>query len=249
MNDIQKYRLSILEIKSLQTISVLPPLLHAYEIRVFTLHLPDIWSEVPRLFALLSSNERERAERFHFDRDANLFIVAHGLLRVILAHYLQLSPQEISFITRPGGKPILSPTLHPHPISFNISHSGETVLVGVSADAEIGVDVEVIRPFDNFMEIAEKYFHPEETLTISNMPQNMHLNKFYEIWTQKEAAVKALGIGLACPLNHFKVSNGYDFWGKADFSCSFGNYVLYGRQIKKNPHWQGSVFVDILKSR
>ncbi len=245
VNDIQKYRLSLLEVKNLQTISALPPLLSAYEIHVFTLHLPDIRSAVPRLFALLSTSERQRAERFHFDRDADLFVAAHGMLRVILAHYLQLFPQDISFTICSGGKPILSPDLHPHPVSFNISHSGETVLVGVAADVDIGVDVETVRPFDNFMEIAENYFHPIEFQSIAAISRDKQLRKFYEIWTQKEAVVKALGMGLSLPLDSFQVSGELNSWGKTHFLTSQNKKCLYSRQICRQTHSQGALSLNV----
>lgn len=144
MKDIQKYTLSILQVENLQMISVLPLVLRANEIQVFTIHIPDIWSEFFILFAHLSAYERERVERFHFDKDAKLFIAAHGFLRVVLAHYLQISPQKVSFTRRSGGKPILSPC-HSQHLSLNISHSGETALIGISSTAEIPNENSLLR--------------------------------------------------------------------------------------------------------
>ncbi len=245
MSDIQKYRPRIFPIANLQAISTLTRVLPAYEIQIFTLHLSEIRGELASLPRFLSCEERKRAESFHFDRDANLFIAAHGLLRVIVGHYLQVPPQDIFFTSQSRGKPMLSPYHHKNPISFNISHSWETAIIAVSATAEIGIDIETIRPFDNFMEIAEHYFHPQETQAIAAVSRSERLRKFYEIWTQKEAVVKALGTGLSLSLNSFHVSGGYPSWGKIHFSPCQNEKRLYSRQICRKEHYQGALSLNL----
>ncbi len=243
MNNIQQYTLSVLQVENLQTVSTLPSLLPAHKIEVFSLHLPDIHDELSMLFSLLSFDEQERARRFHFAKDANLFIAAHGLLRIILAHYLHLSPQEVSFITRPGGKPILPS--YSSPLSFNISHSGEMVAVGLSSTAEIGIDIETIRPFENFMEIAANYFHPQEALAISTLPQERQLHKFYRIWTQKEAVVKALGTGLTTSLKQFSVLENGNLWGEVIVNDYQKKQRIYSRNLCSDKGYCGSVSIIV----
>src|SRR6266480_2953802 len=88
--------------------------------------------------AVLSEDERERAGRFHFERDRRRFVTGRSTLRRIVAGYLDASPREIVFEYGPQGKPRVSESA----ISFNVSHSGACALFAFATQFEIGVDVE-----------------------------------------------------------------------------------------------------------
>src|SRR3712207_5217786 len=91
--------------------------------------------------ATLAPEERERADRFYFERDRTRFTVARGVLRAILGRYLRLEPARLRFRYQPYGKPELDISERPLPLRFNVSHSAGLALYAVAPDREVGVDV------------------------------------------------------------------------------------------------------------
>jgi len=150
-------------------------------------------------FEVLSSTEKERAARFRFDEDRARCIVARGALRWIASSYCGVPPTELEFETGAHGKPKLqgeTPALE-----FNVSHSGEFVLIGI-APLPCGVDIERIRPGLREQEIAERFFCPQEVQWLSRTQMG-----FARLWTAKEAIIKALGGGLSIPLSSVDVTS------------------------------------------
>ncbi|MCB0191362.1 MAG: 4'-phosphopantetheinyl transferase superfamily protein [Anaerolineae bacterium] len=172
-------------------------------------HLWRVWleaSEADRheLAQVLSSSERERAARFHFARDRERFIVGRGALRVILAGYLHIRPNQVEFCYGAYKKPAL--VSRQRSLEFNISHSHNVLVAAVSVGRVVGVDVERIRPLDDFEGMAKRFFSPAEYEALAAVPPSLSLQSFFTCWTRKEAFVKALGQGLYCPLDQFDVS-------------------------------------------
>ncbi|MCB0209723.1 MAG: 4'-phosphopantetheinyl transferase superfamily protein [Anaerolineae bacterium] len=172
-------------------------------------HLWKVWLEVSEadrheLAQILSSSERERAARFHFARDRERFIVGRGALRVILAGYQDIRPDQVEFCYGEHKKPAL--VSRQHNLEFNISHSHTLLLVAVSLGRTVGVDVEHIRPFDDFEGLAARFFSSAEKEALAAVPKPFRLQAFFTCWTRKEAFIKALGQGLYYPLDHFDVS-------------------------------------------
>ena len=95
---------------------------------------------------LLSADEWQRAERFHFERDRSRFIAGRSILRTILSRYLPLAPGQIEFCYGPHGKPALSGACGDQSLCFNLSHSADMALYAVTRDRQIGVDIEQVRP-------------------------------------------------------------------------------------------------------
>ena len=153
------------------------------------------------LHTLLSANEHERAERFRFEHLRAQYICRHAALRLLIARYLQVSPASLLFSHETNGRPILaSPAGRLH---FNLSHSGGVALVAVSCIAPLGVDVEEVRNFPDFVEIARHHFAPTEVEDLFRIALEKRLFAFFVTWTRKEAFVKALGLGLSFPLDAF----------------------------------------------
>lgn len=92
---------------------------------------------------VLSDDERERASRYRFARDKERFTAARAMLRRILAAYLDVSPEQVSFTYSPNGKPAVT---NSSALQFNLSHSGDLAVCAVSASRRIGVDIEQIWP-------------------------------------------------------------------------------------------------------
>ena len=151
--------------------------------------------------ALLTPDERKRADRFVAVRDQRQFAVGRGRLRVILGRYLGQDPASLRFTPNPHGKPGLADT----PLRFNLSHSGGWMLLAITRDREIGVDIERIRPDFGGEAIARRFFAPAEVQTLMCLPPDDRTLAFFQGWTRKEAYIKAQGQGLALPLDEFAV--------------------------------------------
>lgn len=152
---------------------------------------------------ILSEEELLRADRFHFDKDKNAFVIYHACKRLILADYLKKIPKEISILTQEKGKPFLKDNL----LSFNLSHTKNIAVLAVTYNAEIGVDIEYMKKMDNFLDIAKRFFHKKEyqfLQSISNIDEQY--DNFYLLWTAKEALLKATGEGISGGLNNFYVT-------------------------------------------
>lgn len=154
----------------------------------------------------LTLDERERAERFHFQRDRIRFIVTHGLLRAILGRYVGVEPSQLRFCYNSHGKPALTREFDGEMIRFNLSHSHELALYAVTRGREVGVDLEHIRADLADGQIAEQFFSPREVAELCALPADMQTAAFFNCWTRKEAYVKARGEGLSLPLDQFDVS-------------------------------------------
>ncbi len=176
------------------------------ETHVWRIALDQPDAKVATLFALLSEDERRRVFRFHFDRDRRRFTVARGALRCILSNYLGAQPERLRFGYSEHGKPFLDTPLPGLDIRFNVSHSDELALVAVTVAAEVGVDVEKIRPDFAGLEIAERFFSPAEVKALRSLPIHLRSGAFFNCWTRKEAFVKATGRGLSFPLKAFDVT-------------------------------------------
>ncbi len=156
--------------------------------------------------AVLPPDEKKRAYRFIFEKHRRRFILAHFALRKILSQYLDVSPEMIMFQELSHGKPVLIAEQNPFHLEFNLSHSGETALLGLRLNTIIGVDIEYHRTRD-YMELAEHVFSDTECMALKSITDTKEqMNAFFHIWAQKEAFIKAIGQGLSYPLKDFSVS-------------------------------------------
>jgi 4'-phosphopantetheinyl transferase len=154
----------------------------------------------------LSSDERARASRFHFEQHQRHFIAAHGILRTILARYLGREPASLEFCNGPLGKPKLPAGSEAKGLCFNSSHSRGLALYAVTCHCDVGVDVEYIRDGFAWEEVADRFFAPGEVEALRAAPAGSQYQAFFNYWTHKEAVMKASGEGLSLPLRQFEVS-------------------------------------------
>ncbi len=143
---------------------------------------------------MLSAEEIKRAEQFYFEKDRRRFIVHRGFLRSILSRYLNVLPADIKFNYQKQGKPFIDTS---PPIFFNSSHSNNIGLFAVSGADSVGVDVEFVRSLTDIKLLTKRFFTPEECRLIFSLPEAERIEKFFVIWTLKEAYLKATGEGLA----------------------------------------------------
>jgi 4'-phosphopantetheinyl transferase len=157
--------------------------------------------EVARLRSLLAPDERERADRYRFERDRSRYIVGRATLRLLLARYLAAAPRELEFEYGEFDKPYLAGGP-----SFNLSHSGEVALYAFADTGEIGVDVELDDADFASERIAERFFSPAEVGVLRSLPAESQPRAFLTCWTRKEAFIKARGDGLSLALDSFDVT-------------------------------------------
>ena len=151
----------------------------------------------------LSTDEIERATRFRFARDRDRFVAGRGFLRRILADYTGDRAEALRFSYSPYGKPRLADR---QGIQFNVSHSEDRMLVAVSADIAVGVDVEVLNSKHADELVAERFFSAREVQDLRSLPPSEWSKSFLTCWTRKEAFIKARGEGLSLPLQDFDVT-------------------------------------------
>jgi 4'-phosphopantetheinyl transferase len=181
---------------------VVAPSLGENEVHLWRIDLAQPAGVINQLGPSLEPDEIERANRFHFARDRDHFIVGRAALRAILGRYLGQPPEALRFRTNDYGKPEVEPAR----LRFNLSHSGDLALCGVTARATIGVDVEQLRALPDAVSIAERFFSRHENEILQTIPAEKQIEAFFNCWTRKEAYIKALGQGLALPLPSFDVT-------------------------------------------
>jgi 4'-phosphopantetheinyl transferase len=165
--------------------------------------------DVGRLAAMLDADEIERAHRFHFDTDRRRFISRRGMLRKVLAGYLDLPAATLRYRLAPHGKPELVDDL-PIDLRFSLSHSSGLALIAVARDREVGVDLERVTPGRADPGVARKFFAGAELAALQEFDGGDWIEAFFQCWTRKEAYIKARGEGLSFPLHRFEVSLGPD---------------------------------------
>ena len=149
--------------------------------------------------SMLSSDEIARADRFVFERDRRDFIAAHALLRCVLSHHGQLPPDGWKFGSEAAGKPYL---VHQSELQLNLAHTRGLVACALSMAGPIGIDVESIDGERDMAPISENHFAQTEVAELRACEEGMHRQtRFTELWTLKEAYLKALGAGLGRPLD------------------------------------------------
>jgi 4'-phosphopantetheinyl transferase len=166
-------------------------------------------ADLAAMDSVLSEDERARRDRFVFAEDRRAFTAAHALLRTVLSRYGPLPPRAWCFDTALHGKPFLAPAqAGDPPLIFNLSHTRSVVACAVAVDARLGIDVqEPGRPAD-VRSIAERHFTTIERQLLTECPREEADVRFVEIWTLKEAYIKAVGMGLSLPLDSFGFSLG-----------------------------------------
>lgn len=176
------------------------------QVHVWRADLDQTTAQIDGFLHTLSADERARAERFHFQRDRERFVVARGALRAILGLYLNRAPQCLSFRSSAHGKPALVLKDGEDPIRFNVSHSRGMALYAITYGRAVGIDLEYMRSDLEVEQIAERFFSRREIATLRALPASLRRYAFFLCWTRKEAYIKARGEGLSLPLDQFDVS-------------------------------------------
>jgi 4'-phosphopantetheinyl transferase len=175
------------------------------------IHVWRAWLDQPQglvrqLAQGLAPDEHRRAQAFVFPPHRESFIISRAFLRTVLGRYLLAGPRDVRLIYGPYGKPALAGA--GENLQFNLAHSQGIAVLAITRFRPIGIDIEKIRPLASLESIVEKNFSPRECAAFRALPPISRLSAFFKAWTQKEAYLKALGVGLSHPLETFDVSFG-----------------------------------------
>lgn len=173
--------------------------LHAVSIPETHLH-----GSLDMLLHLVPEDIQTRVRRFIRPEPAARTLFGAILLRAVLCRKLKTPAAQLKFAAGPRGKPHLAGQAD---IEFNLSHSGHWVVLAVSP-TPVGVDIETIHTVN--LDIADRFFAPEETVDLMALPESARPAFFFSLWTLKESFLKAVGTGLTQPLNSFRMEFGSD---------------------------------------
>ena len=174
----------------------------AQEVHVWQWDLDVCGDDFDRHWAMLSTQERERADKFRFERHRRRYVAGRGELRELLSRYLGLSPRQVALDYGPDGKPFCNLQPVGWTVCFNLSHSESAAALAISNGFEVGIDVENVRPIEECVPL--EVFSIQECAEFSALPDEERQEVFFESWARKEACLKALGTGFTLPPAHFE---------------------------------------------
>ncbi len=175
----------------------------------------DSSADLEALATCLSASERGKLQRLSRPAGRQAFLVSRGALRHILGGYLQQPPKAFDFTYGPQGKPALKlthPTVqhrHDSPsrsLEFNLSHSGDWVVIALCQGRAIGVDIELVRLLSQLPSLCQRCLTPAETATVQGLEPTQANLRFLQYWTGKEAYLKALGLGLTASMTSVELA-------------------------------------------
>ncbi len=150
---------------------------------------------------LLSNEEREREQRIYLAKNRHRFLVTRALVRTVLSRYAPVPPKHWSFLSNSYGKPgISNDGSVASRISFNVSHTDGLIVLGVTCETALGVDIENVHSRRATLDSTEAYLSDEESLAITELSPDQRSERFFQYWTLKESYIKARGMGLSIPL-------------------------------------------------
>ena len=172
-------------------------------VHIWCMSLTAFDSDIQNGLNLLDQQEQQRAYSFRFKHHFRQFVIAHSKLRRILSLYTCQPSHSLRFAFQKQGKPFLKDFSR---LQFNLSHSNELAVCGLTLTMPLGIDIEFHKPIENYLDIAKHYFSKDEISELMCLPQHLHSQGFYNAWTRKESFIKAVGDGLYYPLDKFSVS-------------------------------------------
>lgn len=173
------------------------------EIHVWVVDMCASESQCATLKRWLDRQEMERASRIPNLQTRRSFLVAHGVLRCLMARYLECDPGAIELATDPQGKPKLT---SPEGMQFNMSHSAEWAAFAFSSNCAVGVDLEKVRALPGLPHLIRRVLCAEEAAELMDLSESDRGRGFFCCWTRKEAYSKAVGMGLLTGFDNFCVA-------------------------------------------
>lgn len=193
-------------------------------LKLYTLPITTLfWTDTDtQLLPFISKQRQEKIASYRFSIDKKLSLYSALLTRMEISILSGISPQSLYFQSKFMHKPMLLSAPYYH---FNFSHTKSIILCGISDTHPIGVDIERIDPPLN-IETMEAVLHPTEFQYINAAYSNYErTDRFYKIWTQKEAYIKYMGTGFSANVHAFnmldpKLSSKLFTWKQDCYLCS-----------------------------
>ena len=156
----------------------------------------------------LNEEEKQRWRVFQYAGPRRRFALCRAALRAMLCERLRCDNEKLGFENLARGKPLAFVGGMPAPVNFNVSHSGKSGLIAFNKNGRVGIDVEERKEREDLDGLIETVFGPQEQLELSVLTGEPRLRLFYNLWTIKEALVKALGDGLYIDFSQFQAPLG-----------------------------------------
>ena len=172
-----------------------------YEVHVWRASISKGSANPDAYLKFLTADEIKKAHEFYSEKNRRIFILARGFLRKTLAEYCDVQPDQIEFTFGPFKKPYIETT--PKRLEFNLSHSDDEMILAIALDRKVGVDVEAIDTACSWEDVCKNVFSEEEVSELMLLPEELRSEAFFKGWTQKEAFIKALGLGASAPLKDY----------------------------------------------
>jgi phosphopantetheine--protein transferase-like protein len=194
----------------------------------------DLIPLLPMLRVLLSQDERLRADKFHFESDRNTYVLCHSLLRKVISNKLLKDPSEVKIIYDANKKP----WLNGNPLFFNLSHTRDAFAFAISDNVRIGIDLENFDRNIDFKAIIRTFFSiGEEKFILED--QEKSRDRFFLLWTRKEAFLKALGTGIIDTLQDVEVFRNENYIKRESFKNIldenyFCDHFIYSMKADNN---------------
>ncbi|WP_032112353.1 4'-phosphopantetheinyl transferase family protein [Candidatus Paracaedibacter symbiosus] len=219
-------------------------------INVISINLDKFEKYISTFSSYLSSEEKERADKFVFAHLKKRYIISHGFLRILIGKYLSLPPSEVDYAYNEFLKPLSKQNAD---LYFSMSHSHNVACYAFSFHHNIGIDIEYKNNDLEVKDLGPAIMTHNESLVFEKLNKIDKLQLFYKTWTIKEAFLKALGVGLSYPLSRiettilpkdeFKVVKLYDikeeleewsFFSITSLPCYLGAVAIRKKETKIN---------------
>ncbi|WP_169833474.1 4'-phosphopantetheinyl transferase family protein [Methylobrevis pamukkalensis] len=177
------------------------------EVRVYVVDeaAPDLHERLDGWRGLMSAEEAARWQRFRLAHLRDRHLAARALVRGVLSlHMPQVAPRDWRFSQTAHGKPVLDGETAGR-IGFNLSHTDGRLVLAVALAPAVGVDIERRDREAEMLDLADRFFARGEAAALRALPQADRRRRFFDLWTLKEAYIKAQGLGLSLPLSSFEI--------------------------------------------
>ena len=177
--------------------------LHSDEVRAYFMLTGQVRDpqRLASFAALLAPDETARMQRFVRAENRHEYLVVHALVRLALSRFAPVHPAAWVFATQKHGRPVVATA--GTRLTFSLSHCQGLVACAIAVDRDVGVDVEAAGRATDNLSVADQFFSAAETAMLHACPQQLQEERFLQLWTHKEAYLKARGLGLALPLDGF----------------------------------------------
>ena len=195
-------------------------------VEVYFARTNDLLNEYRGLTSYFCENDIIKATKFHSKEDSNTWLFCHTLLRLIISAKLGVDPSDVTIIYDGNNKPYIEG----NSLYFNISHTRDSFAFAISDMVRIGLDLEKTNMYFDYVSIISDYFNPQEIQYILADLSNSR-EKFFLLWTRKEAILKALGIGIIDRLSEVEVFREINFLNREHFDNLVDDHLFCDHYI------------------